>query len=295
MFWSWLFQQILPIGAREGARSYLTTMEHDPTYHNNTQRLEQEIPAARREVNTITYAHAKEYLALEDKRSDSIISRGQGLLVSQAFLGALLSLGGAISSRADLFVGLPLWVTSAIICYIVIQTFLLTRCALISTGAVGYPRVSSSQLANLINGTEDQAVAGLALHSILNYRRTALLNDWRFISLQAAQNSLRNTAVSLGLLVLVVLYLLHSPAPKSPDNTAEIERAQQLLRDVGTRIDRRMGDIGNELADVKTNLGEHGTRADLTAINTTLAGILTRLPPSSAQRYGCIGWQYDAN
>jgi len=285
MSWSTLSQQVFPIGPLKEAQTYLNELENDPVYVQNTARLQTVIPAAAEAVVTLVYAHAKDYLALEDKRSDSVISRGQGLLVSQAFLGALLSLGGVISSRADLFVGWPLWVTSVIVAYIVIQTFLLTRCALISTGAIGYPRISSSQLANLTGGTEAQAIAELALRSILNYRRTALLNDWRFISLGAAQHSLRNTAISLGLLVMVMLYLFHNPAPKAPDSTAQIDK-------LGVQLDQRMTDVKNALANVAATVGAHDAKAELSAINATLGQTLARLPSREQTLYGCIGWQY---
>lgn len=283
MFWHWLVQQVFPVGALSGAPTYLDQLEQDPTYRNNTLRLQRLIPSASKEVAEVAHAHAKDYLALEDKRADSIISRGQGLLVSQAFLGALLSLGGAVSSRADVFRGWPLWIVSAIVCYIVVQTFLLTRCALISTGAIGYPRVSSSQLAELLTGTEEQAISGLALRSIMNYRRSALLNDWRFISLHAAQNSLRNTAISLGFLVLIVLYLFHHPAPPPSDMTAQIDRLRLSLHADSVNSDRRASDIKDELASAQ---------GGLVGINATLRDIRSKLMATEPSSYSCIGWQY---
>jgi hypothetical protein len=285
MTWRSILHQIFPIGPLKGAQTYLAELEQDPAYRQNTERLERNIPTARKEVNSVIYTHAKDYLALEDKRSDSVISRGQGLLVSQAFLGALLSLGGAISSRTELFVGWTLWLTSAVVIYIVFQTFLLTRCALISTGSIGYPRISSSQLAGVLDATEGEAVATLALRSILNYRRTALLNDWRFLSLQAAQHSLRNTAISLGILVLIVLYLLHNPAPKAPDIALKVDEVEQSLRDAGQRLDQGMNGIRGAVTQIDA-------RRELNAISSNISAMLARLPANPSKESGCIGWEY---
>jgi hypothetical protein len=92
----------------------------------NTSQLCDQISVAPKEVNSAIYEHAKEYISFDDKRTDSIISRGQGLLVAQAFLGALLSFGGTAASRAELVSGWRLLPMAVLVIYLVIQTFLLT-------------------------------------------------------------------------------------------------------------------------------------------------------------------------
>jgi hypothetical protein len=135
----------------------------------------------------------------------------------------------------------------------------------------------------LVTGTEAQVVGGLATRSILNYRTSALVNDWRFTNLQAAQKSLRNTSFALGLLVLLALLLLLYPAtPKSTDPAGEIKKLQQSLDDLGSRIDRQ----ANDAAHVSQSLAAiHQSVATLPEINrqldyikSTLDHILTRLP-----------------
>ncbi len=200
-------------------RRYRTAAEADPTYIANTAGLTAALRLLPRDSADLIHAQAKEHLAAERARQESILSRGQGLLVAQAFLSALLSLGGAALGHLGMFAGWRGAALAGLAFYLVIQTVLLTVSALRAIGGLGYPAVGSSELREIMQaaGGADDIVRELALRTLLNYRTATILNTWRFLHLSNAQKCLRNSAIAFALLVLALFAIsLVPPAGLTP-------------------------------------------------------------------------------
>jgi len=91
--------ELLPISFNGDSNRYRVRAEQDATYVANTVALSADILGLSRDRADLIHEYSKARLAAEQSRLDSIMSRGQGLLVAQAFLTALLSLGGAVAGH----------------------------------------------------------------------------------------------------------------------------------------------------------------------------------------------------
>ncbi|HEX5326343.1 MAG TPA: hypothetical protein VFW75_06720 [Acetobacteraceae bacterium] len=204
-------QAVFPLSLKARADPYLEQAEKDQTYKDNTAALRAEIPALPKDSADIVFAHAKDRLAGEHARQDSIISRAQALLVAQAVLSALLTVGGTALGHLEAFSGWRAWAICAVAFYVLVQTALLTVSALRAVGGLGYPAIATSTLLRAMATTADDLVRRLAVETLLNYRVATVLNSWRFIPLSMAQRALRNTALAFALLVLMTFGFTLSP------------------------------------------------------------------------------------
>lgn len=287
----WIKREAFPFVTAESTRISLARMKENDTFVKNTIALDKAIAGSSLEVNKVAFAHAKDSLVQEDKRTDSIISRGQSLLVAQAFLASVLALAGVMGGRTDLLSGLNVLLPAVIAGFIVVQTFLLTWNALIAVGGVGYPRISSSELVEILHKAapdthpENAAVAAMAQRTINIYRICAVTNDGRFQSLLAAQRSLRNSTFSFGALVLVILYFVHTAPPPRSSQAESLDKIERAIADLNTRLDQRATttarDLGGALAQIKDAVAASNNRAlgpTLQDLNATLRDIQARMP-----------------
>lgn len=213
--------ELFPISADGSPARYRERSERDPTYAANTAALSADIAALPRDRADLIHDYAKDRLAAEQSRLDSIMSRGQGLLVAQAFLTALLSLGGTVAGHSAAFGGWRAILLIILTVYLVIQTVLLTISALRAIGGIGYPAIGSSDLRNIMGmpGGADDIVRQIASRTLLHYRTASILNSWRFLHLANAQKSLRNSAITFALLVLAT-FTFNLLVPAAPSATA---------------------------------------------------------------------------
>ena len=213
-----LWAELFPLSSDADPARYAAEAVAQPAFAANTAALQARIPSLPRAQAELIQDYAKDRLASEQSRADSVTSRAQALLVAQAFLGALLSLGGTIIGHLDAFRGWRGGLLTLVALYLVIQTVLLTLSALRTIRGLSFPAIGSSDLLDMLPGGGDQIVRQMALQTLLHYRSAANLNTWRFRQLGNAQTALRNTAVALAALVVLTFCfsVLFPPAEPPP-------------------------------------------------------------------------------
>ncbi len=216
---SWLrplWYEVFPFWLQSNAERYGQEAASNPDFAANTTALQARIPDMGRNEVDLIHAYAKGRMDAEAARANSVLSRAQALLVAQAFLGALLSLGGTVVGHLEAF---SFWRSSLlgiVALYLVIQTVLLTVSALRALSGVPFPAIGSSDLLAMLSSPADDIVRQMTLQMLLHYRTAANLNTWRFSHLSNAQTALRNTAIALAVLVVFTLALSVFAAPKPP-------------------------------------------------------------------------------
>ncbi len=195
----------------------------------------------------------------EAARANSVLSRAQALLVAQAFLGALLSLGDTVVGHLEAF---SFWRSSLlgiVALYLVIQTVLLTVSALRALSGVPFPAIGSSDLLAMLSSPADDIVRQMTLQMLLHYRTAANLNTWRFSHLSNAQTALRNTAIALAVLVVFTLALsvFAAPKPPAPGLVVKLPRSEIAVVGAGPSplSDARPTPVRTEQPELEPNLG----------------------------------------
>ncbi len=180
---SWLrplWYEVFPFWLQSNAERYGQEAASNPDFAANTTALQARIPDMGRNEVDLIHAYAKGRMDAEAARANSVLSRAQALLVAQAFLGALLSLGGTVVGHLEAF---SFWRSSLlgiVALYLVIQTVLLTVSALRALSGVPFPAIGSSDLLAMLSSPADDIVRQMTLQMLLHYRTAANLNTWRF-------------------------------------------------------------------------------------------------------------------
>jgi hypothetical protein len=223
-----VWSEAFPLSGEGNPTRYVTAAEGNPIFAANTTALGTRILALPRAEADLIQSYAKDQLAAEHSRADSILSRAQALLVAEAFLSALLSLGGTIIGHLDTFGGWRGYSLGVVTGYLVIQTLLLTAGALRAIRGRDFPAISSSELLAVLPTGADGIVREMSLRMLLNYRTSTNLNTWRFIQLGNAQTALRNTTVALAVLVILTFAfsVLFPPATASPELIVHLPRSE---------------------------------------------------------------------
>lgn len=185
---------------------------------------------------------AKESMAAEAAREGSVITRAQALLVAQAFLAAVLALGGASTFPGASVGGWAPWAVAALMAAIVVQAFLMTWCALRALRGAHHVRLSYGDYEAIVladgkdieGRAEGAAEAEMAARTLNIYRRTLIRNDDRFEHLELAQRGLRNTCFLLSALVLLVVGLNLLASTGRPVSQGEVRLPQ--LQMPGTAV-----------------------------------------------------------
>jgi len=204
MVWWWV-RELFPLSGDSDPQRFVQKVEADPVYVANTGMLRKELAGLARPSADLVHTFATGCQAAEQSRGDSINSRGQGVLVAQAFLSALMPLGSTALSSHNALMRWHAWVTGGVALYLAVQAVLLTISALRAVRPVDYPTISSSELLKMLP-KEDNIVQQTSLQTMLNYRTSNLLNTWRFGHLILAQKALRNTTISLIVLMGLVFW-----------------------------------------------------------------------------------------
>src|SRR5262249_33205996 len=149
----------------------------------------------------------KDLAAGEAARQQIIFSRGQSLLVAQAFLGALLAAAGVAAAHLDLWHGGLRYGIFVVRGYLVLPTIFMTLSALRSLSALGYPVISSSEIISSARGetSSDRVQNRMVFLNLSNYRQASVVNSWRAEQLINGQKGLRNTTVAFAIVVAATL------------------------------------------------------------------------------------------
>jgi hypothetical protein len=100
-----LFREIFPFPSIESADAYGTRHSQDPRYGAKRAALEAASSGANLDQQKHFCEYAQQYLAGEQDRASSIISRAQALLVAQTYFGALLALATALMGHTEVIGG----------------------------------------------------------------------------------------------------------------------------------------------------------------------------------------------
>lgn len=206
-----IFRKFFPVPEMKSAERFLLEHTQNPLFLQNTNQLEAATAGRRIPLQERLYAHARSYLAEEQDRANSAISRAQGLLVAQTFFGILLAFAGAAMGHTEIYKGWHSCPIVALVLYILIQIVLLTYSALRAAGSLEYSRIGSSDLIAWFAQSETQLVRRIGLMTLDNYRKAAISNSWRIIHLRYAQECLRNTIFALALLIILVFVITIDP------------------------------------------------------------------------------------
>jgi hypothetical protein len=211
------FRAFCPLPMKKSQDAYLNENRANPVFAKNFQSLEEAAMGGSSERQKLFLDYAQKYVAGEESREASIISRAQALLVSQTLLGALLALITALMGHAEIVVGWEAYVLLALLGYTVLQTLLLTFNALRATAglAISYPGLSP--LIRWLPEGERLMQKNMALATIKTYRDLNISNTWRANHFLLAQWCLRNIIITLALLVgmLLAVVFLTSSSSKS--------------------------------------------------------------------------------
>jgi hypothetical protein len=214
-----IFWAVCPFPTIKSQDTYLNENRANRVFAENFQSLAEAAMGGSLERQTLLLDYAQRYIAGEESRETSIISRAQALLVSQTLLGALLALITALMGHAEIVVGWEAYVLLALLAYTVLQILLLTFNALRATAglAVNYPGLSP--LIRWLPEGERLMQKNMALATVKTYWDLNISNTWRANHFLLAQQCLRNIIITLALLVgtlLAVLFLTNAP-PKEPN------------------------------------------------------------------------------
>jgi hypothetical protein len=237
-----LLAQCFPCPSKLSAEEKANATERGDDFRTRTERIggfpQRLTEDGAKVMNTL----AKEAMAAEAAREGSVISRAQALLVAQAFLAAVLALGGASTFPGASVGGWAPWSVAALIAAIVVQAFLMTWCALRALRGAHHVRLSYGDYEAIVLAdgkdsearSEGAAEAEMAVRTLNIYRRTLIRNDDRFEHLELAQRGLRNTCFLLSALVLLVVGLNLRASTVRPSSQSEVRLPQ--MRVPGTAV-----------------------------------------------------------
>jgi hypothetical protein len=200
-----LFYAFFPLPDFRTAENYRTKSSEDPRYGEIFRSLQTATRGASVEQQKHFCDYAQGYIAEQRDLTSSIISRAQGLLVAQTFLGALLALVTALMGHSEIIDGWRIYVLFVLLGYTIIQLVLLTMNALRATAGFSYPAPGVSPLIEWIPQREELLLKNMGLEFIKSYWGANIANTWRVNHLGLAQNCLRNIVFALALLVFILI------------------------------------------------------------------------------------------
>jgi hypothetical protein len=200
-----LFREIFPFPSIESADAYGTRHSQDPRYGAKRAALEAASSGANLDQQKHFCEYAQQYLAGEQDRASSIISRAQALLVAQTYFGALLALATALMGHTEVIGGWGMYFLGVLLAYTVVQLLLLTVNAIRATLGLTYSLPGVSPLIEWIPKSESLLLKNMGLEFIKSYYQANIANTWRVDHLSLAQKCVRNIVVALAFLVSVLI------------------------------------------------------------------------------------------
>lgn len=193
---------------------YFDQREQDASFRKNTDEINSLKASLTTAQAKLVADFVKDLNAGEAARETSIQSRAQGLLVGQAFITSMMTIGAGATVGKGPFQNIY-WSFGILflVMLVVISGLILTWNALQALSGQVYPRPAMTEFREAMAAEKDRGVVDedtpsfqsvTAAHAYNAYRKTVIRNDWRFRHLASAQGWFWASVYSLAGLAIAV-------------------------------------------------------------------------------------------